>query len=53
MCDLEIANNKGGLWVLPLNVCASSASPDDTIVIEANGLDKEAHVTFTLSSPVG
>lgn len=51
MCDLEISNNKGGVWVLPLYVHALSATPDDTIVIEANGLNKEAHVSFTLSSP--
>lgn len=52
MCDLVISNNKGGLWVLPLNLHALSACPDDIITIEAKGLNKEAHVAFNLSSPV-
>lgn len=50
MCELVISNNEGGLWVLPLNLHALSAYPDDTITIEAIGLNKESHVTFKLSS---
>lgn len=51
ICDLMISNNKGGVWVLPLNLHALSASPDDTIIIEGIGLNREAHVSFQLSSP--
>lgn len=51
VCDLVISNNGGGLWVLPLNLRALSAYPDDTIIIEAVGLNKESHVSFKLSSP--
>ncbi len=51
MCELIISNTEGGLWVLPLTLRALSAYPDDTITIEANGLNKESHVSFKLSSP--
>ena len=51
MRDVVISDNKGGIWVLPLKFHALPASPDDTIIIESNGLNKEARVTFTLSSP--
>ena len=50
MCDLTIRSSKGGVWILPLNFHAIAPSPDDVITIEAVGLNKEARVTFRLSS---
>lgn len=51
MCDLVISNSEGGLWILPISLHALSACPDDTIHIDALGLNKESRVCFNLSSP--
>ena len=51
MCELAVSNNKGCLWVLPINLHSLSAYPDDVITILSNGLNREAHLGFRLSSP--
>lgn len=38
------------MWIFPLQLLATPANPDDIVVVEAVGLNKEAHVSFRLTS---
>lgn len=51
-CDvnLVIVNSSGGNWNYPLRFVSLDAPPDDTIVIEAVGLNQESIVGFRLNS---
>ena len=42
--------NAGGVWKFPITVDVLESKPDDTIVIEAKGLNKETTVGFRLTS---
>ena len=42
--------NAGGVWTFPIIVDALESKPDDIIVIEAQGLNKETTVGFRLTS---
>merc|ERR1712178_20544 len=48
--QLLVKGATGGLWRFPLQFSASEPEPDDSIVIEAAGLNKESVVCFRLSS---
>lgn len=40
----------GGVWKFPVQLTASTAEPDDVIIIEAAGLNKESQIQFRLTS---
>ena len=40
----------GGVWTFPITVDVLESKPDDVIVIEAQGLNKETTVGFRLTS---
>ena len=48
--ELVVQNEEGGLWRFPLQFNATEPEPDDTIYIEAAGLNKESSVGFRLNS---
>ena len=48
--ELEVKGNAGGTWKFPITVDVLESKPDDTIVIEAQGLNKETTVGFRLTS---
>jgi hypothetical protein len=52
VCDahLIIVNPDGGHWKYPLRFVSLDAPPDDTIIIEAVGLNQESTVGFRLTS---
>ena len=50
VCDLQVLGSRGGVWLFALHLAASGASPDDVIAIEAVALNREASVSFRLSS---
>ena len=50
LCELQICNAAGGLWILPLKISANSSAPDDIITIESIGLDEIAQTSFHLTS---
>ena len=45
-----MVGGSGGVWNFPVQLLATPADPDDIIVIEAAGLNKESQVQFRLSS---
>lgn len=45
-----MSGSGGGVWKFPLAFAASTAAPDDIVVLEALGLNKEAQVGFRLNS---
>jgi len=45
-----VVGGSGGVWNFPVQLLAAPADPDDIIVIEAAGLNKESQVQFRLSS---
>ena len=47
---LVISAGSGGVWKFPIRFLATEAEVDDTITIEAVGLNKEAVVGFRLTS---
>lgn len=50
MVHLVISAGSGGVWKFPIRFLATEAEVDDTITIEAVGLNKEAVVGFRLNS---
>ena len=48
--ELEVRGIAGGVWTFPITVDALESKPDDIIVIEAQGLNKETTVGFRLTS---
>lgn len=50
MCELQVTSPRGGVWLFPLHFSATKAPPDDTITIEAKGLNKESQLGFRLTS---
>jgi len=44
-----VVGGSGGVWNFPVQLLAAPADPDDIIVIEAAGLNKESQVQFRLS----
>jgi len=48
--ELQISNAVGGLWIVPLEISATSSAPDDIITIESIGLNKAAQTSFHLTS---
>ena len=40
----------GGVWKFPVHLSAAMADPDDVIIIEAAGLDKDSQIQFRLTS---
>ena len=48
--QLLVQSATGGIWRYPLHFKATEPEPDDTITIEAVGLDKQSSVGFRLSS---
>ena len=40
----------GGVWKFPVHLTAAMAEPDDVIIIEAAGLNKESQIQFRLTS---
>lgn len=48
--DLEVRGIAGGVWTFPITVDALESKPDDVVVIEAQGLNKETTVGFRLTS---
>lgn len=49
-CDLYVTGGTGVTWIFPLCLLATPAAPDDVVVIEAAGLNKETQVNFRLTS---
>lgn len=47
---LQIETTLGGTWRYPIRLIATEPPPDDTIVIEAAGLNQESIVGFRLFS---
>ena len=47
---LVISAGSGGVWKFPISFLATEAEVDDTITVEAVGLNKEAVVGFRLTS---
>jgi hypothetical protein len=50
MVYLVISAGSGGVWKFPIRFLATEAEVDDTITVEAAGLNKEAVVGFRLTS---
>lgn len=50
MVHLEIFSAEGGIWRFPIRLHATQTKADDSLVIEAKGLNKEACVAFRLNS---
>ncbi len=50
VCELQVTSIRGGVWLFPLHLSATPASPDDTITLEAKGLHQESRVGFRLTS---
>jgi len=48
--ELEVKGIAGGVWTFPITVDVLESKPDDIIVIEAQGLNKETTVGFRLTS---
>lgn len=48
--ELEVRGIAGGVWTFPITVDVLESKPDDIIVIEAQGLNKETTVGFRLTS---
>jgi len=48
--ELEVKGDAGGVWRFPITVDVLESKADDTIVIEAEGLNKETTVGFRLTS---
>ena len=48
--ELEVRGIAGGVWTFPITVDVLESKPDDVIVIEAQGLNKETTVGFRLTS---
>ena len=48
--ELFVQSALGGQWRFPLQFIATEAAPDDTIVVETAGLNKESSVGFRLFS---
>ena len=51
-CDvmLVIKSATGGIWKFPVRFIASEPTPDDTITLEAAGLNKTSSVGIRLTS---
>jgi hypothetical protein len=52
-CTAELhvsSSDSGGVWKFPVRLSAAAADPDDVIVIEAAGLNKESQIRFRLTS---
>lgn len=47
---LQIEAGLDGTWKFPLKLVSIDAPPDDTVIIEGFGLNKESVVGFRLSS---
>ncbi|CAF0834043.1 unnamed protein product [Brachionus calyciflorus] len=48
--DIHIETALGGMWRYPLKLTSLEPPPDDTIILEAQRLNKESFVGFRLSS---
>ena len=48
--ELNVSSGDGGVWKFPVQLSAAMANPDDVIVIEAAGLNKESQIQFRLTS---
>jgi hypothetical protein len=49
--ELSVSSSEcGGVWKFPIHLSASLADPDDVIVIEGTGLNKESQIQFRLTS---
>ena len=48
--ELEVRGVAGGVWTFPITVDVLESKPDDTIVIESQGLNKETTVGFRMTS---
>lgn len=48
--ELVVRAATGGLWRFPVKFVAAEPPVDDTITIEATGLNKESSVGFRLTS---
>ena len=48
--ELIVKASTGGIWRFPVKFIATEPEPDDTIIIEAAGLNKQSTVGFRLSS---
>lgn len=48
--ELEVRGISGGIWTFPITVDVLESKPDDVIIIEAQGLNKETTVGFRLTS---
>ena len=49
--ELVVKGSTGGLWRFPLCFIATQPNPDDTVTIEAIGLNKEAAIGFKMYTP--
>lgn len=52
-CTAELnvrSSDGGGVWKFPVQLSAGMADPDDVIIIEAAGLNKESQIQFRLTS---
>ena len=47
---LLVQGATGGLWRFPLRFQATEPEPDDLVVVEAAGLNRESAVAFRLTS---
>lgn len=51
IAELHVSSGDGGgVWKFPIHLSAAVPSPDDVIVIEAIGLNKESQIQFRLTS---
>lgn len=50
--ELLVQGAMGGVWKFPLRFVATDPEPDDHIVIEASGLDRESSIGFRMTSQV-
>lgn len=51
IAELHVSSGDGGgVWKFPIHLSAAVPSPDDVIVIEAAGLNKESQIQFRLTS---
>ena len=48
--ELNVCSVCGGVWKFPVKLSATMATPDDVIVIEAAGLNRESQIRFRLTS---
>ncbi|XP_057307230.1 cilia and flagella-associated protein 47-like isoform X2 [Hydractinia symbiolongicarpus] len=50
LVHLCITSSKGGVWKYPLRFLSTEPTPDDVIVVESAGLNKDSNVAFRLWS---